>query len=266
MRNLKSNTVVIKIGTSSLTYKNGKMKFRRIDELARVISDLKNLGKNVVLVSSGAIGVGMAKLNMSSRPDDVQSRQALAAVGQCALMDIYERSFLAYGYNVAQVLMTKYTIDTEPSRKNVVNTFERLLEMNVVPIVNENDVIATEEIEFGDNDTLSAYVAKLVSADLLIIMTDIDGFYNKNPKTHSDAKLIHELHEIDDEVMECAGGAVSALGTGGMYTKLVAGKIALESNVSTIIVNGEEPKIIYDIIDGKEIGTIITKNKFSTDI
>lgn len=259
MRNLKSDTVVIKIGTSSLTYRNGKMKFRRIDELARVISDLKNLGKNIVLVSSGAIGVGMSKLNMTSRPSDVPTRQALAAVGQCALMDIYERSFLSYGYNVAQVLMTKYTIDTEPSRKNVVNTFESLLKMNVIPIVNENDVIATEEIEFGDNDTLSAYVAKLVNADLLVIMTDIDGFYSENPSVCPSARLISELNEITDDVIKRAGGAVSGLGTGGMYTKLIAGKIALESDIATVIVNGEEPKILYDITDGKEIGTLIRK-------
>ena len=259
MRNLKTDTIVIKIGTSSLTYENGKMKFRHIDELARVISDLKNLDKNVVLVSSGAIGVGMSKLNLTERPKDVPSRQALAAVGQCALMEIYERSFSDYGYNVAQILMTKYTIDTEPSRTNVENTFEKLLSMNVIPIVNENDVIATEEIEFGDNDTLSAYVAKIVKADLLIILTDIDGFYSKNPKTHSDAHLIHELNEINDEVMASAGGAVSGLGTGGMYTKLAAGKIALESDIATVIVNGEEPKIIYDIIDGVDIGTLIRK-------
>lgn len=261
MRNLKTDTMVIKIGTSSLTYENGKMNFKRIDMLARVISDLKNLGKNIVLVSSGAIGVGMSKLNLTERPKDVPSRQALAAVGQCALMDIYERSFSDYGYNVAQVLMTKYTISTEPSHTNVANTFEKLLSMNVIPIVNENDVIATEEIEFGDNDTLSAYVAKIVKADLLVILTDIDGFYTENPKTHSDACLIHEINEINDDIMSRAGGAVSGLGTGGMYTKLIAGQIAMESNIATVIVNGEEPKILYDIADGADIGTLIRKKQ-----
>lgn len=259
MRNLKTDTIVIKIGTSSLTYKNGKMKYKRIDELARVIADLKNLGKNVVLVSSGAIGVGMSKMNLSERPKDVQSRQALAAIGQCTLMGIYDRFFSDYGYNTAQVLMTKYTIDHETSLKNARNTFERLFSMNVIPVVNENDVISTEEIEFGDNDTLSAYVAKIVNADLLIIMTDIDGFYSDNPVTHSDAHLIHELNEITDEIFQKAGGTNSGLGTGGMYTKLVAGKIAMEADIATVIVNGEEPKTLYDIIEGKNIGTLIRK-------
>ena len=157
--------------------------------------------------------------------------------------------------------MTKYTIDNERSLKNVTNTFERLLSMNVIPIVNENDVIATEEIEFGDNDTLSAHVAKIVNADLLIIMTDIDGFYSDNPVTHTDAHLIHELNEISDDIMERAGGSVSGLGTGGMYTKLLAGKTALEFGISTVIINGKEPKTIYDIIDGKNIGTLIRKKQ-----
>ena len=259
MRNLKTNTIVIKIGTSSLTYKNGRIKHKKFDKLARVISDLKNMGKNVVLVSSGAIAVGVSKLNLEKRPDDVPGRQALAAIGQCALMKLYESFFSDYGYNVAQVLMTKYTIEDKRSLNNVKNLFKKLISMNVIPIINENDAIATEEIELGDNDNLSAHVAEIVGADLLIILTDIDGFYSENPAIHPDAKLVGELNEIDDEILKRAGGSVSGVGTGGMYTKLIAGKTALTSGISTIIMNGEEPKMIYDAVDGKEIGTLIRK-------
>ena len=257
MRTIKSDTVVVKIGTSSLTFANGKMNFQRIEKLVRVLSDIKNSGKNVVLVSSGAIGVGVSKLNLPERPTSVQQKQATAAVGQCQLMSIYDKFFSEYNQIVSQILLTKFVIDNEKSRSNAVNTFKTLLEMGVIPIVNENDVISTEEIEFGDNDTLSAYVAELVHADLLIIMTDIDGCYDKNPKTNPDATLIREIYSITDELKENAGGAGTRLGTGGMVTKLLAAEIAQKSNVNTVIVNGDDPKIIYDIINGEEKGTII---------
>ncbi|MBQ7951106.1 MAG: glutamate 5-kinase [Clostridia bacterium] len=257
MRTLKSNTVVVKIGTSSLTYANGKMNYRRIEKLVMVLSDLKNQGKNVVLVSSGAIGVGVAKLNLPKKPTEVKEKQATAAVGQCQLMAIYDKFFAQYGQDVAQILITKYIIDNEHSRSNAVNTFSTLLQMGVIPIVNENDVISTEEIEFGDNDTLSAYVARLVKADLLIILTDIDGYYNDNPKVNPDAKLIYDIYEITDELKEKAGGAGSKLGTGGMITKLIAAEIAQKDEITTVIAQGDNPEIIYQIVDGEAVGTMV---------
>ncbi len=255
MRQLKSNTVVVKIGTSSLTYDNGKMNYRRIEKLVMVLSDLQNQGKKVVLVSSGAIGVGVAKLNLPKKPTEVREKQATAAVGQCQLMAIYDKFFAQYGKDVAQILITKYIIDNEHSRHNAVNTFSVLLDMGVIPIVNENDVISTEEIEFGDNDTLSAYVARLVGADLLIILTDIDGYYNDNPKEHPDAKLISDIYEITDEIKAKAGGAGSKLGTGGMYTKILAAEIAKKDSITTVIAQGDDPEIIYQIVDGEAVGT-----------
>ncbi len=261
MRNLKSDTVVVKIGTSSLTYKNGKMNFKFIEELTMVLCNLKNQGKNVVLVSSGAIGVGVSKLRLEKKPEDIKTKQAAAAVGQCQLMSIYDRCFSLYGQDVAQILITKYTIDNEQSRTNAKNTLDELFKMNVVPIVNENDVISTAEIEFGDNDTLSAYVAELINADLLIILTDIDGYYSKNPKENKNAKLISEINEITPEIMENAGGAGSTRGTGGMYTKLLAAQIALKSDIATIITSGENPNEIYNIVAGEEIGTLIRKKR-----
>lgn len=261
MRNLKSDTVVVKIGTSSLTYDNGKMNYRRIEKLVMVLSDLKNQGKNVVLVSSGAIGVGVAKLNLPKKPTEVKEKQATAAVGQCQLMAIYDRFFAQYGQDVAQILITKYIIDNEHSRNNAVNTFSTLLQMGVIPIVNENDVISTEEIEFGDNDTLSAYVARLVGADLLVILTDIDGYYNDNPKVNPQAKLIPEIYEITDEMKEKAGGAGSNLGTGGMITKLIAAEIAQTDEITTVIAQGNDPEIIYQIVDGESVGTAVYGRK-----
>lgn len=261
MRSIKSNTVVVKIGTSSLTYDNGKMNYRRIEKLVMVLSDLKNQGKNVVLVSSGAIGVGVAKLNLPQKPTEVKEKQATAAVGQCQLMAIYDKFFSQYGQDVAQILITKYIIDNEHSRKNAVNTFSTLLQMGVIPIVNENDVISTEEIEFGDNDTLSAYVARLVGADLLIILTDIDGYYSDNPKVNPQAHLIQEIYEITEELKEKAGGAGSKLGTGGMITKLIAAEIAQKDEITTVIAQGDDPEIIYRIIDGEQVGTAVHGRK-----
>lgn len=259
MRNLKSDTVVVKIGTSSLTHPNGKMNLRFIEELVAVLCELKNQGKNVVLVSSGAIGVGVSKLRLPKRPDDIKTKQAAAAVGQCQLMSIYDRFFSLYGQDVAQILITKYIIDNKKSKINAQNTLNELFKMNVVPIVNENDVISTEEIEFGDNDTLSAYVAMLTNADLLIILTDIDGYYSQNPKENEDACFIPEINNITDDILKNAGGAGTNRGTGGMYTKLIAAQIAMKNDIATVIASGEDPRIIYDITEGKEVGTIIRK-------
>lgn len=261
MRNLKSDTIAVKIGTSSLTHSNGKMNLHFIEELVAVLCELKNQGKNIVLVSSGAIGVGVSKLRLEKRPDDIKTKQATAAVGQCQLMSIYDRFFSLYGQDVAQILITKYIIDNEKSKINAKNTLEELFKMNVVPIVNENDVISTEEIEFGDNDTLSAHVAKLTNADLLIILTDIDGYYSQNPNENSNAKLISEINEITPSIIENAGGAGTSRGTGGMYTKLLAAEIAMQKNIATVIASGKDPKIIYDIVEGKEVGTIIRKQE-----
>lgn len=259
MRNLKSDTIAVKVGTSSLTHSNGKMNLRFIEELTAVLCELKNQGKNIVLISSGAIGVGVSKLRLQKKPEEIKTKQASAAVGQCQLMSIYDRFFSLYGQDVAQILITKYVIDNEKSRINAKNTLEELFKMGVVPIVNENDVISTEEIEFGDNDTLSAHVATLTDADLLIILTDIDGYYSKNPQTNADAKLIPEINDITTDIMENAGGAGTSRGTGGMHTKLIAGEIAMKSNIATVIASGKDPKIIYDIVEGKEIGTVIRK-------
>lgn len=260
MRNLKSGTIAVKVGTSSLTHSNGKINLRFIEELVAVLCELKNQGKNIILVSSGAIGVGVSKLRLSKRPDDTKVTQAAAAVGQCQLMSIYDRFFSLYGQDVAQILITKYVIDNEKSKINAQNTLNELFKMGVVPIVNENDVISTDEIEFGDNDTLSAHVATLTDTDLLIILTDIDGYYSKNPSENSGARLISEINEITPKILENAGGAGTSRGTGGMYTKLIAAEIAMKKNIATVIASGKDPKIIYDIVEGKEVGTVI-RNK-----
>lgn len=254
LKNIKR--VVIKVGTSTLTYDNGKLNISRIDKLARVIADIKNRGMEVVLVSSGAIGVGVGKLGLKEKPSVTMEKQAAAAVGQCELMYLYDKMFSEYGYKIGQVLLTKDVIDNTERRVNVVNTFITLLKMGVVPIVNENDAVSVEEIEFGDNDTLSALVAKLVDAELLIIMTDIDGLYDKNPAQHSDCKLISVVDRIDDELKAAAGGAGSRRGTGGMITKLAAAEIAGKCGIKTVICKGDDPKIIYDVLDGEDVGTI----------
>lgn len=248
--------VVFKVGTSSLTYPNGKLNINKIDVLVRVIADLKNRGMEVVLVSSGAIGVGVGKMGLSERPKDMPSKQAAAAVGQCELMYLYDKLFSEYGQITGQVLLTKDAIEHEDRRANAHNTFHRLLELGVVPIVNENDAVSTEEIEFGDNDTLSAYVAVLAESDLLVILTDIDGLYDKNPRKDPSAKLISQVEKITDDILALGGGTGSAQGTGGMITKLYAAQIASEGNVKTVICSVDEPRDIYKIFDEEEIGTI----------
>ena len=247
--------VVIKIGTSTLAHKTGLLNIHRVEELCKVMSDLKNAGNEVILVSSGAIGMGVGKLSLSQKPTDIPTKQAAAAVGQCELMYTYDKLFSEYNHTVAQILVTGDDI-AHPDRKlNFINTMRRLLELGALPIINENDSVSTNEIEIGDNDTLGAIVATAVDADLLIILSDIDGLYTKDPRKNSDAKLVHTVEEITPEIEGMIGGAGSSLGTGGMITKINAAKIVTESGTDMVIANGENPNLLYDIIDGKDIGT-----------
>lgn len=257
--------IVIKVGTSTLTYENGNINLTRIEKLARVISDLMNSGKEIVLVTSGAIGVGSSKLKLKEKPQSIREKQAVASIGQCELMHIYSKFFGEYSHTVGQVLLTRDVVEDEHIRNNVCNTFNTLLEMGVVPIVNENDTVSIDEIEnivkFGDNDNLSAIVSGLCSADLLIILSDIDGFYDKDPRNNKDAKLLTEVYEITEELEAAAGGAGTSLGTGGMITKLTAAKTANSSGIDMILANGEEPKILLNIVNGEEIGTLFLKDR-----
>lgn len=253
--------VVIKVGTSTLTYDTGKINIRRIELLSQVISDLSHSGCEVVLVSSGAVGVGMSKMGFTKRPDTVRGKQAASAVGQSELMSMYGKFFAEYGCQVAQILITKNVLEDETRHTNAVNAFRTLLDWHVVPIVNENDVISTAEIEFGDNDTLSAVVAELIGADTLIILSDIDGLFDKDPGKYKDAKLVPMVTEITDELMATAGDSSSNRGTGGMVTKLIAAKKAMAAGVNMVITNGKNPKVIYDILDGESVGTKFIANK-----
>ena len=247
--------IVIKIGTSTLTYPNGALNLRRIEILVQTIADFKNAGHEVVVVSSGAVGAGYAKLALSEYPKTLEEKQACAAVGQSQLMKIYENFFANYTHTVAQILMTKDVVDDEHRLSLVKNTFNTLLKMNCIPIVNENDSVSCDGIRFGGNDTLSAYVAIACDADIIINLSDIDGLYDKDPRKNSDAKLISRVEKITDEVVSYAGGAGTERGTGGMLTKINAAKIATENGIPMIILNGENPRILYDILDGKHTGT-----------
>lgn len=248
--------IAVKVGTSTLTHENGTLNIRRIEALVRVLSDLLNENRQVVLVSSGAIGVGVGKLGLEKRPRDVRGKQACAAVGQCELMRIYDLLFGEYGHTVAQVLLTKDILEDAQRKQNVVNTFEELLSLGVIPVVNENDTVSTDEIEFGDNDTLSAVVARLVDADALIMMTDMDGLFDKNPREHKDAKLIPIVEHITEDTMRLASGTGSSRGTGGMATKLAAASIATQRGIPAAIINGGRPDGLYDLLEGKPVGTL----------
>ena len=252
--------IVVKVGTSTLTYDNGNINLTRIEKLTRVLSDLMNSGKEVVLVTSGAVGVGVNKLKLKEKPKSIKEKQAVAAVGQCELMHIYSKFFGEYSHVVGQVLLTRDVVEDDHIRENVVNTFETLLENGIIPIVNENDTVAIDEIEnivrFGDNDNLSAIVAQLVCADLL---SDIDGFYDSDPRKNPDSQLIKTVEEITPELEACAGGAGSSLGTGGMATKLTAAKRATSAGCNMVLANGDNPSILMDITSGKEIGTLFIK-------
>ncbi len=249
--------IVIKLGTSTLAHKTGKLNIRRMSNLVKVLSDLQNSGKEIIIVSSGAMGLGVGKLGLRKRPEDTPTRQAAAAVGQCELMYLYDNLFDEYGITVAQILLTKTIIETE-RQKNVENTLEKLIEMGVIPIVNENDTVAIDELELeiGENDSLSAMVAKLAKADLLVILSDIDGLYDSDPHKNPNAKLIPMVTEIDNKIEKIAGGAGSDLGTGGMATKINAAKIANEAGIDMIIMNGNNPDKLYGLFENDETGTI----------
>ena len=247
--------IVIKVGTSTLAHPTGQLNIRHMEELCRVISDIKNAGHEVILVSSGAIGMGMGKLHLRERPKALSEKQAAAAVGQCELMYTYDKQFSEYNHTVAQILLTGSDVRDETRRLNFTNTLERLLEMSVLPIINENDTVATDEIVIGDNDTLSSIVALHCRADLLVLLSDIDGLYTADPRRHPDAGLVSEVREITDDILASAGGSGSSIGTGGMITKLRAAKMVMDAGCTMVIANGRSPSILYDIMDGKSVGT-----------
>ncbi len=247
--------IVIKIGTSTLAHSTGLLNILRVEELCKVMSDLKNAGHQVILVSSGAIGMGAGKLGLTSKPTDIPTKQAAAAVGQCELMYTYDRLFSKYNHTVAQILLTGDDIEHTDRKQNFTNTMRRLLELSAIPIINENDTISTNEIEIGDNDTLGAIVAVESKADLLIILSDIDGLYTADPRKDNNARLLHNVEEITPEIEKMVGGAGSGLGTGGMITKLKAARIATEKGIDMVIANGKNPASLYDIVECKNIGT-----------
>jgi len=246
---------IIKLGTSTLTHSTGALNIRRVEKLCKVISDLKNAGNEIIIVSSGAIGMGVGKLSLKERPVDIPTKQAAAAVGQCELMYIYDQLFSAYHHTVAQILLTAEDIQSENRSENFHNTINRLMDLGAIPIINENDSIATDEIVIGDNDTLAAMIALKMSADLLIILSDIDGLYTADPRKDPNAKLIHTVTDINGEVEKYADGKGSSLSSGGMITKIRAAKTATENGTDTVISNGSDPEILYDIFEGKNAGT-----------
>ena len=254
---MENKRIVIKVGTSTLTHKTGKLNIRKVERLVKTISDLQNAGNKILLVSSGAIGLGMSKIGLKQKPTDTPMKQACAAVGQCELMYMYDKLFSEYSLTVAQLLLTKYVLDSD-SRKNVENAIESLLSCDVIPIINENDTVAIEELELeiGENDSLSAIIACVAKADLLVILSDIDGLYDSDPHTNKDAKLIESVDEIDERIEKFATGSVSGLGTGGMSTKINAAKIVNEAGIDMIIMNGANPENLYNLIDNQKIGTI----------
>lgn len=255
----QAKRVVVKVGTSTLTYENGKMNLRRIESLCKVLSGLQNSGMEIILVSSGAVGVGMGRLGIPKRPTEMEKKQAIAAVGQCELMLIYNKLFGEYNQIVAQILLTADDVASETSRQNIENTFLELIHMGIIPVVNENDTIATHEMQennFGDNDTLSAFVATLLGADLLLILTDIDGLYNDNPRTNPQARRIPVVDRITPQIHDLAGCAGSTRGTGGMVTKVHAAEIATAKGIPCCVMSGVFPQDIYRLFDGEQIGTL----------
>lgn len=247
--------IVIKIGTSTLTHSTGHLNIRRVSKLCDVMSDLKNAGHEIILVSSGAIGMGVGKLSLKAKPTDIPTKQAAAAVGQCELMYIYDKLFSEHNHTVAQILITGADIENAQRNKNFQNTLYRLLELEALPIINENDTIATDEIVIGDNDTLGAIVATSANADLLILLSDIDGLYTEDPHNNPNAVLLEEIDEITEEIIAMTGGSVTQLGTGGMQTKLHAAEIATKSGIEMVIANGNDPEVLYDIVNGEKVGT-----------
>lgn len=250
-----AGSIVFKVGTSTLTHKSGKTNLRRLESLVSVLSDLMNDGVRVTLVTSGAIGVGVGKLGLPGRPADTAGKQAAATVGQCELMTMYDRLFAGFGYNVGQLLITRNDVEIPERRHNLEQAFARLFDYGVIPIINENDAVAVEEIVYGDNDSLSAVVASLIHADALVILTETDGLYTANPQTNPEARLIPVVEEITDEIRACAGDAISGQGTGGMVTKLHAAELACAAGIDTYVIRGDDPRLIYRLRDGEQIGT-----------
>lgn len=253
--------IVVKVGTSTLTHRSGQLNIFQFEHLCKVLSDLKNAGHEIVLVSSGAIGMGVGKLFLPGRPADMPTKQAAAAVGQCELMYLYDRQFSEYNHVVAQILVTGEEMKQPGLRQNFENTLTRLLELKALPIINENDTVATEEIAVGDNDTLSAIVATGIHADLLVLLSDVEGLYSADPRKDPDAKVIPVIRELTPEIMALGGDAGSGLGTGGMRTKLTAAEIATEGGVDMVISDGAKPELLYDILSGKPVGTKFLKKE-----
>ena len=249
--------VVVKLGTSTLTHKTGRLNIRRVEKLCKVIADIHNAGHEIIIVSSGAIGLGMAKLGLREKPKDTPSKQACAAVGQCELMYMYDKLFGEYGLTVAQLLLTKFVL-MEDRKRNVQNALTRLIKSNVIPVVNENDTVAIDELELemGENDSLAANVAVISGAELLIIMSDIDGLFDKDPRKNDDAQLIPVVEEITEDIVASAGGAGTAFGSGGMATKIKAAKIANDAGIDLVIINGRHPDNLYGVFENKPVGTV----------
>lgn len=248
--------VVVKLGTSTLTHGTGLINIERIESIIRQLADLHNMGYEIIIVTSGAIGAGVGRLSMKERPKNMPEKQAAAAVGQSVLLHMYQKIFSEYGKITGQILLTRNDISDRKRFINARNTFNALLGLNVIPIVNENDAVVVDEIKVGDNDTLSAYVAALIEADLLILLSDIDGLYDGDPRTKPDAQLIHEVQEITHEIRALAGGAGSSLGTGGMHTKIKAADIATAGGCSMIIANGASDNILRRVLKGEAVGTL----------
>ena len=247
--------IVVKVGTSTLAHATGRLNIRHVEELVKVLSDLKNAGHEMILVSSGAIGMGVGKLNLPGRPADMPTKQAAAAVGQCELMYTYDKLFSQYNHTVAQILLTGEDIDHDDRRRNFENTMARLLELGALPVINENDTVATAEIKVGDNDTLGGIVACSVGADLLVLLSDIEGLYTADPRKDPDARLIPTVEAVTPEIEALAGGKGSDLATGGMETKLRAAKMVTAAGCDMVIANGQHPERLYDIAEGKAVGT-----------
>lgn len=247
--------IVVKIGTSTLAYATGQLNIRRVEELCKTMSDIRNAGHELILVSSGAIGMGVGKLGLRTRPRDIPTKQAAAAVGQCELMYVYDKLFSEYHHTVAQLLITADNLSNETRHANFTNTLNRLLELGAVPVINENDTVATDEIVIGDNDTLAAMVAESVKANLLVLLSDIDGLYTADPHADPTAKLLPVVHRVDDGIRALAGVSSTDQGTGGMVTKLRAAEICLNCGCEMVIANGREPMLLYDIVEGKPVGT-----------
>lgn len=256
----KSQRIVVKVGTSTLIYDTGKINLKRMDQLAMVLSDLHNQGKEIILVSSGAVGVAVGKMSMAEQPKETRVKQALAAVGQCELMFLYDKFFSDYNNTVAQILLTRDDIAIPRRKRNTQNTIHALLELGIIPVINENDTVSIDELEIGDNDILSAYVAKMIDADLLVLFSDIDGLYDADPHVNPDAKLVPVVYDVE-QVRYAAGGAGTARGTGGMVTKLNAAEAATEAGIHMVIANGSDISRLYGILDGNSEGTLfVSKN------